>query len=593
MADYWIPGAKVKIKSNPTMGVCIVQQATSEDVIEISCGGDLFRVPVDDLERYRFINGTEVLYGPERQKTVVMDSQIKSDGQIIYSIFLNGAKKQVPETALVDAKVGPVTRIMQGEFDDALDFLIHTKAMALEIAYAHHPFVSLSNSRLDPQPHQVAVAHRVVNSVQQRILIADEVGLGKTIEAGMILKEMRARGLIERCLIICPANLVTQWCQELSNKFNESFVIYDSAKVRELSELNPERNVWSLHDNIICSLQFARNEKRAANLAEEHWDLIIFDEAHHLRRYLESSKPRMTLAYKMAQSLAERTDALLLLTATPLQLHPFELYSLAELVDPTLFESYADFDKYRLLIPKLNKIIADMRVFNKLSPSTKNSILAQINSLPVFTEKATTKVNESMLDDVNLRDQIISRIEQEHKLSSVMVRNRKRIVGGFNLRKAKTIRVFLDDYEKEVYHDITQYVKEAYSFAQKTKDSMLGFVMVTFEKLLTSSSRALSYSIGKRIESLRQIDDKSISPEISIDDLEDEDLDMSCELAVQAARSTLEDESSRLDDFYHRVSAIKEDSKLKKLKDLIAEIFATNRKEKVLIFAQFIKTLDT
>jgi SNF2 family DNA or RNA helicase len=155
-------------------------------------------------------------------------------------------------------------------------------------AYRNDPTLGLSNARVEPQLHQVTVALRALEKSQPRLILADEVGLGKTIEAGLILKELRARMGVDlgRVLVIVPASLVTQWRFELRSKFNENFVFLDGSAVARMRGERPDANPWALEPNVICSLQLARMERYAEEIASVSWDLVIVDEAHHARRTL-------------------------------------------------------------------------------------------------------------------------------------------------------------------------------------------------------------------------------------------------------------------------------------------------------------------
>jgi SNF2 family DNA or RNA helicase len=122
------------------------------------------------------------------------------------------------------------------------------------------------------------------------MILADEVGLGKTVEAGLIIKELRARELLSRVLIIVPASLQLQWLSELRSKFNEDFEVIDSAALRYLGKGGA--NPWAARSNIICSLNLAANPKHAEQITEAGWDLVIFDEAHRVRRSLQARRSR-------------------------------------------------------------------------------------------------------------------------------------------------------------------------------------------------------------------------------------------------------------------------------------------------------------
>jgi SNF2 family DNA or RNA helicase len=168
------------------------------------------------------------------------------------------------------------------------DVWLRRERFRLLDAYRNDMALGLSNSRVDPQLHQVSVALRALEKSQPRLILADEVGLGKTIEAGLILKELRARmgSDLARILVIVPASLVTQWRFELQSKFNENFEFLDGAAIARIRADRPNENPWSVEPNVICSLQLARSDKHAEDIASAPWDLVVVDEAHHARRTL-------------------------------------------------------------------------------------------------------------------------------------------------------------------------------------------------------------------------------------------------------------------------------------------------------------------
>ena len=270
---------------------------------------------------------------------------------------------QTPDEALLAGQLGEV---------DAFD--LRLSALYLRHAYRFDARSGLSNARVEPKLHQVFVAHRIANKLQPRMLLADEVGLGKTIEAGLVLKELRARGLVERVLIVCPASLQHQWQNELESKFNEQFEIMNAPAAKYLSQ--GKANPFMRRDNIITSLNFAQQEKRQEQIIEAPWDLVIFDEAHRVRRSLQGgSKISSTQAYRLADELKELTPGFLLLTATPMQLHPFELFSLVELVEPGLFRDYRDYDNQRQQLPVLNNLMRELKQWAILDEEQRAQVL--------------------------------------------------------------------------------------------------------------------------------------------------------------------------------------------------------------------------
>jgi superfamily II DNA or RNA helicase len=184
--------------------------------------------------------------------------------------------------------------------------------MRLGLAYEYDPYFSLSIARVDPLPHQLeAVYDYFLKLPRIRFLLADDPGAGKTIMAGLLIKELKVRGLVRRVLIVTPANLCFQWQRELKDKFRETFQIVRSHLLRANYGTNP----WQEIDQCITSVSWvSRIEDAKESLMRSRWDLVIVDEAHRMSAY---SDERKTLAYQLGEALSEMTDHYLLMTATP------------------------------------------------------------------------------------------------------------------------------------------------------------------------------------------------------------------------------------------------------------------------------------
>lgn len=314
---------------------------------------------------FLFKPGTRVRNKRTREVGIIVACKLLV-GKNYYTVDMNGEEITLTESDLELARDIFDRLAAQEKLGFSTDFDLFARATALSAALGQGGMSCLTNARLSAKPHQIFVAHRVLQDLYPRYILADEVGLGKTIEAGLILKELKARGLAERILIITPASLCDQWRGELNTKFNERFVVYNSQRIRDNLAQQPNQNPWNRDPFIITSIQFARGQcstvhrtprqrKDEGNggrwIDEVEWDLVIFDEAHHLRRYLKNSsgakeERETTQSYRLAQALEERTRALLLLTATPLQTSQYDAYSLIELVDPYLFKDFRDFQHY-------------------------------------------------------------------------------------------------------------------------------------------------------------------------------------------------------------------------------------------------------
>ena len=208
-------------------------------------------------------------------------------------------------------------------------FLV-TEARRIRLAYAHDPFFAVSMSGIAPYPHQLeAVYEAMLPQARLRFLLADDPGAGKTIMAGLLLKELELRGVLDRVLIVAPAPLCLQWQDELQEKFDSRFVRITG----ELSRATQE-SVWAEHHRCITSIDWVKRDEVLDELRHERWDLVIIDEAHKASM---ASLDHPTGRFKLARELADRTERLLLLTATPHQGNKTQFRVLLSLLDPDVF----------------------------------------------------------------------------------------------------------------------------------------------------------------------------------------------------------------------------------------------------------------
>ena len=519
------------------------------------------------------------------------------DGVLVQVAFSSGTV-WIHREELEKLPEGPAERLAAAEFGHLEPYGLRLQSLYLRHAYRFDPLTGLSSARIEPQLHQVFVAHRVTQKLQPRMILADEVGLGKTIEAGLIIKELRARELLGRVLIIVPASLQLQWQSELKSKFNEDFEILDGAALQYLGR--GKANPWMARENVICSLPFASSPKRAEQIIEAEWDLVIFDEAHRVRRSLQgATKTKTTQAYRLADELKELVNGLLLLTATPMQVHPFELYSLIELVEPGLFSTFRAYDTRRGFLPQLNALMKDLKGWNALSDSERASaVRAQAKLLDELGIPAAGAV--AMLADDQEREQLMDVLIDKHPLAGALVRNRKAEVGGFTPREARRVPVELEDDELALYQDVTGYLREGYNQARAERNLALGFVMVTYQKMLASSSYAVRQSFRRRIAKLRvQLKDAAAATakppsENHLEELRDAE---ETTIALTELEYAAVDpgglllEIKQLEDLVERLGHVR-DSKALKLLTALDGIFGGRPQEKVVVFTQFIETQE-
>src|SRR5262245_10994576 len=223
----------------------------------------------------------------------------------------------------------------QEAFDgDARLFRLGVEAHRLGLAYEYDPFFSLSIARVDPLPHQLeAVYSYFMRLPRIRFLLADDPGAGKTIMAGLLLKELKARGLVKRTLIVTPANLTFQWQREMADRFREKFDIIRGDVLRA----NYGQNPWQERDQVVTSVSWVSiTEDARESLLRSRWDLVIVDEAHKMSARSDDHK---TYAYRLGENLSKMTDHFLLMTATPHKGDPEHFRRFLALLDPDVYGS--------------------------------------------------------------------------------------------------------------------------------------------------------------------------------------------------------------------------------------------------------------
>jgi SNF2 family DNA or RNA helicase len=543
------------------------------------------------------------------------------DGVISYEFLKeDGKKSQIFENEIYSKYETPIeTLISKQNLDPPANFLIKYWANLFYSYYKSYQIKCITNSRLTLMPHQINVTHRLAEEFFPRIILADEVGLGKTIEAGIYIKEMIARDLAERILIIVPASLVRQWAFEMSNKFNLEFKIYDGKKIKELKRKGSYKHPDILHnpfyyDNlIICSLQFARNKKYIELLSSISWDIVIFDEAHHLRRYLINAMTgnyRETLNYDLAKNLSLTSESMLLLTATPLQLHSFELFSLIELIHPETFENFSEFEHFRKNMPFINLLITNLNNIDRLNNfEVKNTIKLLKDLKYIDKNKSLNSILLEIKED-SFKLRLQSRIEEDHTLSKFLIRNRKKNVFAddlLNKRIVNTIMINPTKEELDVYNEIRLYLAKIYNSSLTKENVGIGFIITTLQKLLTSSKQAFLKSIERRLDQLDRYKDifldtniiKEGDPEYYEAELEEQYLDneifdvfnnKSAKEREEEVNDLLNQEKI-LKEYYDKLNALPYDSKSAKILELLDQIYSQNPREKIIIFTQFVDTL--
>lgn len=249
--------------------------------------------------------------------------------------FFGVGERRVPVGAVRRqlSRTERILRAVDGGADRACKAWLSYEAHALPVMESAS---ALTSAKIDLLPHQVVLTHRIATASPRRYLIADEVGLGKTIETALILRELASRGQLNRALMVVPAGLVNNWHRELNEVFNLDFEVFGS----EGDITDRKTNAFAKHDRLIASIDTLKRPARIKRLLDApRWDLVVFDEAHHLTAYRIGGKVRKTENYKLAEALKDHSRDLMLLSATPHQGNHFQFWMLAQLLNPTLFGS--------------------------------------------------------------------------------------------------------------------------------------------------------------------------------------------------------------------------------------------------------------
>ncbi|MES2599019.1 MAG: RNA polymerase-associated protein RapA [Verrucomicrobiota bacterium] len=423
--DQPLPGQRWVSNNEPELGLGVVMKAQYGRIeLFFPAAGEMrqYSLTGAPLRRVRFQPGDTIKTHEGRQ--IEVESTEERQGMLFYL----GTEGEISEAELADtiSFSKPEDRLMASQIDDLTTFDLRVEALQRRAQIRQSAVRGFCGGRVDLLPHQMFIANEVGSRLVPRVLLADEVGLGKTIEAGLILHRLHLTGRAERVLILVPDALVHQWFVELYRRFNLRFSIFDENRCDEIETSEEDANPFLESQLVICSTSFlAKAPNRAAQAHEAGWDLLIVDEAHHL----EWSTKEASASYTMVETLAAKIPGLLLLTATPQQLGPEGHFARLRLLDAN---RYADLEQfleetkhYEDVASAVDKLLggknftaADQKLFAKKSPHVQE--LA-----------AATKA-----DTEGAREKLVSALLDEFGTGRVMFRNTRAALSGFPERKA-------------------------------------------------------------------------------------------------------------------------------------------------------------
>ncbi|BCG08047.1 RNA polymerase-associated protein RapA [Buttiauxella agrestis] len=345
-------------------------------------------------------------------------------GTMLREVFL--------DSKLVFSK--PQDRLFAGQIDRMDRFALRYRSRVYQSEQYRQPWSGLRGMRTSLIPHQLNIAHDVGRRHAPRVLLADEVGLGKTIEAGMILHQQLLAGSAERVLIVVPETLQHQWLVEMLRRFNLRFSLFDDERYAEAQ--HDSDNPFETEQLVICSLDFVRRSKqRLEHLCEAEWDLLVVDEAHHLV-WSENAPSR---EYQAIEQLAEHVPGILLLTATPEQLGMESHFARLRLLDPSRFHDFEQFVEEQQHYRPVADAVALLLAGNHLTNDQLNMLSELIGEQDIEPLLQTANSNREGSDAA--RQELISMLMDRHGTSRVLFRNTRNGVKGFPKRELHTIRL--------------------------------------------------------------------------------------------------------------------------------------------------------
>ncbi|WP_223814396.1 DEAD/DEAH box helicase [Roseicitreum antarcticum] len=461
-------------------------------------------------------------------------------GATSYRVWLPG------KDAVVRARsrdLGPLDAVRP-----TVDQILHTAAAAkLLDALEDNLLLAPIQSSVVPLPHQLYALNRAMSRDRIRYLLADEVGLGKTIEAGLILRELKLRGMAKRILVVAPKGLVRQWQAEMRLHFGENFQFIEPSELSAYRQFrDDEENLWRLHDQAICSLDSVKplegrrgwsaeqlstyNRERFEDLISANWDLVIIDEAHRM-----GGSTDQVARYKLGAALAEAAPYLLLLSATPHQGKTDQFHRLMQLLDRDSFpdESSISSDRVRPFVVRTEKRLA-----------------IDAEGKPLFKPRVT-------------RTQAVAWLDRHSA-------------------------------QQGLYEAVTEYVRHGYNQAMASKQRHIGFLMILMQRLVTSSTAAIRATLEKRLLALD--DDHRQLQLFSSDGVgEWHELTGDDQIDVAVAFEALGDERKDVEALLFLARETEAQGTDAKAEALLEQIYKIQQEEndpelKVLVFTEFVPT---
>jgi len=496
----------------------------------------------------------KAIYKPTHQKVIVLN---QANGYA--EIFIDGEEKNVPLSDILYEEEKPTVQLSSlEELKESVFFNIVKKPL-FDILYSYN------TNRLTPEPHQYKPLIKFLNSENSRVLIADEVGLGKTIEAGMIFKEIDKREELKISLIVVPSSLTLKWQEEFSIRFDEHFEIYKSSQfLNFIDEFENYSSSRLFNEKIIISYHTLRDERIMKKLQDSFFevDFLIMDEAHTMRNYDTST-------FKSGQIVTAMSEHILFLTATPVQNSLEDLFNILSLLDNDYFKDFDYFQKMIKPNATIHRLIALIRNNHDLESVKSFANEKLYDDFPIELKEVFNEIFALETLAHGKRVELIDRLIALDHLSFIINRSKKKDVGRSIPRSATSVIVEITTEEQAYYDAVIAFVKYIYPHVPQ------GFITIMPERMVSSSMLA-------SLESFKKLKKSGKLLVSDLDDLDENYDDFNIESEAMGY----------LDDIIYRGEQIgQDDSKFLSFEEILKDLDAQNIKQKI-VFSFFKKTLD-
>lgn len=478
-------------------------------------------------------------YDKEKEQSVMVLESIDLWGYISYKVF--------------DASTGTVYKVGEDRLvadsdssrcdENYLRFITTLSKIKNEMSDG---LLTPISSGIIPLPHQLHALKKALRTNQVRYILADEVGLGKTIEAGMIIEELKARGLVKRVLVVCPTGLVTQWSIEMREKFHEHFQVILPSDYDTIRRLTNSKDVYGTFDYVISPMDSVKpierhvgwsdekvnayNQERIYSIINSGWDLIIIDEAHKI-----AGSSNEVARYKLGQLLSEASPYLLLLSATPHNGKTEPFLRLIRLLEKDAF------------------------------PNADSVVREQVEPFLIRTEKrdAIDNQGERLFKD-RVTHLVSLQWDERHSL------------------------------QQELYEQVSDYVAKTYNKAlrNKKKNMCLIFLLIIMQRMVTSSTAAIQESLKRRLDVL--VNQQTKVGNLTLEELDEINIEDNVEDALEAISVN---SSEEIEELQRIIATARQamfqypDVKVEKLVELIDSLRSEDSNQKIIVFTEFVETV--